>query len=225
MICLTDGDPLAYIAAWGNSEEEAKVKIDDLVQEIPESVFADDHRIAIKGSGNFRDSLTGDYKAHRKVEPEYASLIRTLREYLISDHGAIPADGQEADDLLAQWATECNQNDEEWVIASIDKDLLTIPGVHYNIRKGTIDHIDEDTADYLLNMQLLTGDRADNIQGLKGIGPKKAENILAGTAFGKRRQAVIGAYREHYGQEWETELQLTGDLIFIRGVKDERFKI
>jgi 5'-3' exonuclease len=74
-------------------------------------------------------------------------------------------------------------------------------------------------------MQLLTGDRADNIQGLKGIGPKKAENILAGTAFGKRRQAVIGAYREHYGQEWETELQLTGDLIFIRGVKDERFKI
>lgn len=225
MICLTDGDPLAYIAAWNNTEEEAKAKIDSLVQEIPESVFATDHRIAIKGSGNFRDDVIGDYKAGRKTEPEYAALIRILREYLIDEHNAIPADGQEADDLLAQWAEECRQAGEDWAIASIDKDLLTIPGTHYNIRKGTIEHIDEDTADYLLNAQLLTGDRVDNIQGLKGIGPKKAENILAGATFGNRRARVIGAYREYYGQEWERELQITGDLIYIRKVKDERFEI
>ena len=225
MRCLTDGDPLAYIAAWGRTEEEAKVKMDDLVREIPDSVFATEHRIAVKGSGNFRDTVIDDYKANRKTDPEYGALIRILREYLIEEHGAVPADGQEADDLLAQWAEECRQEGTEWAIASIDKDLLTIPGTHYNIRKGTIDHIDEDTADYLLNAQLLTGDRVDNIQGLKGIGPKKAENILAGFPYGKRRAAVINAYRDCYGQDWESELQTTGDLIYIRKIKDERFKI
>ena len=226
MICLIDGDPLAYIAMWDvENLEEAFGKIDKLIAEIPASVFADDFRVAVKGPGNFRDEIYGDYKGTRSSTPEAAQMVRDLRDYMVEAHGAVEAEGQEADDLLAQWAHELNGEGVDWAIASIDKDLLTIPGTHYNIRKGIIDHVDEDYADYLINKQLLMGDRADNIPGLSGIGDKRAEKILEGVPYGRRREAVINAYREHYGDNWEVELQLTGDLIYIRPIKDERFTI
>jgi len=225
MICLIDGDPLAYIAGWNVEVPEAKKNMDAIVQKICDSVFMEEHRIAVKGPNNFRDNVIDNYKGSRKSTPEQASMVRTLREYLIEAHGAIEAEGQEADDLLAQWSEECNQNGVDWVIASIDKDLLTIPGKHYNIRKGTIEEVGEDQADYLMNQQLLMGDRADDIPGLSGIGAKKSADILEGVPFGKRRSAVIGAYKSHYGDNWESELQLTGELIYIRRVKDEGFKI
>ena len=226
MICLIDGDPLAYIAMWDvENLEEACGKIDKLIAEIPSSVFADDFRVAVKGPGNFRDEVYSEYKAQRNPDPESAKTVRDLRDYMVEAHGAIEAEGQEADDLLAQWAFELSEKEIEWAIASIDKDLLTIPGTHYNIRKGIIEHVDEDRADYLLNKQLLMGDRADNIPGLSGIGDKRAEKLLEGVPYGQRRNAVIAAYRDHYGDNWENELQLTGDLIYIRPIKDERFKI
>ena len=225
MMCLIDGDPLAYIAGWGNTEEEAKVKIDALVEEIVNSAFTDDFKIAVKGKDNFRDKVISGYKGHRKSSSEQAKMVKVLREHMVEAHNAVEAHGQEADDLLAQWAEECREEGEDFVIASIDKDLLTIPGNHYNIRKGTIVYVDEDHADYLLNQQLLMGDRADGIPGLPGIGAKKSENILADVKFGKRRAAVIAAYKEQYGGTWQKELQITGDLIYIRKYKDERFKI
>jgi 5'-3' exonuclease len=46
-------------------------------------------------------------------------------------------------------------------------------------------------------MQCLTGDTADNIKGLKGIGPKKAEKILEGVPMERRWDKVKAVYREH----------------------------
>ena len=225
MICLIDGDVIAYIAAFDKTEEEARVALDQLVMDVGDCVFADDVRIAVKGDNNFRKELFNDYKGHRKSDDEYRAFIDRLRDYLVECHEGEYAHGQEADDLLAQWAQDCMDNDIEYSIASIDKDLLTIPGVHFNIRKGLITHVDDDAADYLLHKQLLMGDSADNIPGLPGIGTKRAERLLEGVPYGKRRDAVIQAYKDQYGDSWEQELQLTGDLIYIRRIKDEGFKI
>jgi len=225
MICLIDGDVIAYIAAYDNTEEEAQAKLDALITDITDCVFADDTRIAVKGEGNFRNDFYDQYKAHRHSDDEYRAFINRLRDYMVQCHDAEEAHGQEADDLLAQWAQECMDSNTEYAIASIDKDLLTIPGVHFNIRKGLITHVDDDHADYLLNKQLLMGDRADNIPGLPGIGDKRAEKILDGVPYGKRRDAVKRAYKDEYGSAWKKELQLTGDLIYIRRFKDERFKV
>jgi 5'-3' exonuclease len=225
MICLIDGDVIAYIAAYGNEEEEAQVSLDKLVVDIMDSVFASGTKIAVKGIGNFRNDMYDEYKGTRASDDEYRAYIDRLRKYLVDHHEGEEAHGQEADDLLAQWAQECMDAGEEYAIASIDKDLLTIPGVHFNIRKNIVSHVDDDEADYLLNRQLLMGDSADNIPGLPGIGAKRAEKILEGVAYGKRREAVKNAYKEIYGSTWESELQFTGDLIWIRRIKDERFKI
>ena len=65
------------------------------------------------------------------------------------------------------------------VICSIDKDLLQIPGRHYNFVKKV--HTVQTYEDGLkhLYMQSLIGDKSDNIIGVAGIGPVKAEQALA----------------------------------------------
>ena len=70
------------------------------------------------------------------------------------------------------------------IIVSIDKDFDQVPGWHYNFVKGEKYYVDDDQGFYNFCAQLLTGDRADNIIGLRGIGPVGAAKILgdAGSA-------------------------------------------
>ena len=49
----------------------------------------------------------------------------------------------EADDLVSIWAYEAIDNNEEYVICGIDKDLLQIPGQHYNYGKDTWQLVNE----------------------------------------------------------------------------------
>jgi len=223
MECFIDGDPLLFICEWKRTMPQAMDRLDEIVQSISDSVFAEETRIAVKGTGNFRYSVLSTYKGNRARELERESRLGQLRERLIDVHSAVPAHGQEADDLLAQWAHQAG--DGPFVIASIDKDLLTIPGIHFNINRGTIEHIDEDRADYLFTQQLLTGDRVDCIPGLSGIGPAKSAKMLHGSKLGKRMAVVKKEYKDVYGAGWKSELQITCDLIFMRREKGVSYKI
>ena len=64
------------------------------------------------------------------------------------------------------------------IIATQDKDLNMIPGAHYNFTKKDGRFIYEAEADAFFYTQLLTGDTTDNIQGVPGLGPKKAAALL-----------------------------------------------
>ena len=46
-------------------------------------------------------------------------------------------------------------------------------------------------------LQCLTGDGTDNIPGIKGIGPKKAEAILFGVPMERRWNRIRAAWRHH----------------------------
>jgi len=63
---------------------------------------------------------------------------------------------------------------------SIDKDLKQVPGWYFNPDKpeNGMEWIDEWTGHFNFYKQLLTGDKVDNIPGIRGIGPKKAEKLL-----------------------------------------------
>ena len=69
--------------------------------------------------------------------------------------------------------------------------------------------------------QILTGDATDNIQGIKGLGPKTAEKILKDVAYEYMLDKVIDTYRLKCGSTWEHELCKSANLIYIRMTSDD----
>ena len=132
----------------------------------------------LTGKGNFRNDIavTAPYKGNRTgtAKPVHYHL---LREYLVDSWSATVSQGIEADDMLAIRATELG---EASVIVSLDKDLDQVPGWHYNFSKKSLYHIDPVEGLFRFYKQMLTGDRVDNIVGVRGIGEVKAEKLLAG---------------------------------------------
>ena len=73
-----------------------------------------------------------------------------------------------------------------------------VPGHHYNPTKKEKYWISEEEGIRNFYKQILTGDTVDNIKGLKGIGPKKAEKILSCCANEiEMYNMCCKAYKEH----------------------------
>jgi 5'-3' exonuclease len=181
LMLLIDGDIIAYRAGFSVKDgdfDDVIEKVDELTELILNAnlFFNDknDYQIYLTGKGNFRYDIAKDYKANRKTsaKPEY--LTETMG-YLIEEYGASVSDGQEADDDIATRACSLDYN---CTIASIDKDFLQIPCDHYNFYHYKHIKVSPLEAHRNFYMQLLTGDVADNIKGVKGLGPVKARKII-----------------------------------------------
>jgi len=128
----------------------------------------------LTGTGNFREKLYPDYKAHRK-DVERPVHLMDCTQYLIEKYGAIVIDGMEADDAMS---IEQYKDPDTSCIVSLDKDLDMVPGGHYNWVRGEYYEVKELDGLRWFYTQVLTGDSVDNIKGLKGIGPKGAQKLL-----------------------------------------------
>ncbi len=121
--------------------------------------------IGSREKDNFRYEVakTLPYKAGRKKRPvEYDAI----RQYMIDFCGAQVVSGCEADDILVKRHKELG---EESILCSIDKDMLQSPGWHFNIDKKTAFKVTEEEAKLNLIFQIIFGDKADNIPGLKHL--------------------------------------------------------
>lgn len=154
---------------------KVKCDIDDFVENIMEQAKADHVTMCISHQNNFRKMLNPEYKANRKATRKPMCFV-PAKEYVMKNYHYEIQPWLEADDVIGILATY--DNGEERIVVSEDKDLLTIPGMHWDIKNQTLWEQDKDTADYLFYKQALTGDSVDNYQGCPGIGPKKAEKIL-----------------------------------------------
>ena len=176
-VAIIDADIICYRVGFASEDvEEATclARVSGLITDIVYlELRCDDYRAYITGKGNFRNEIavTEPYKGNRKdaKRPIHYDAIRTHLQRL----GAVLVEGQEADDAVAIDATESGG----WIV-SIDKDLDQVAGWHYNFVKREEYYITEEEGLRNLYTQVLTGDRTDNIIGLKGIGPKKAEKLL-----------------------------------------------
>ena len=106
----------------------------------------------------------------------------------------------EADDVIGIYMTRPNNTTK--IAVSTDKDMKTIPGVHWNPDKQELVEISEREADYNFYLQVLTGDSTDNYQGCPGVGPKTAEKILADINPNEYWEIITDAYRDRdcYGE-------------------------
>lgn len=192
--------------------------VKQMITSIIEATGADQYKVYLTGKGNFREEMDHEYKANR--DPNHKPThYAAIKEYLIKHHEAEVVDGMEADDAMGIAQTVINNkfnNYDHSVIASIDKDMLMIPGWHFNWNKGVDVFMNEDDAIRHFYKQCLTGDAADNIKGIKGIGEKRAEKILGDCEDEiSYFNAVAEAYDLHYGDEAADRLSHAADLLWI----------
>jgi len=165
--------------------------------------------IFLSGKTNYRNEVatTATYKGNRDGrKPYHHSLIRS---YLMENYHTYVSDGNEADDLLGLYS-----NDDA-VICSKDKDLLMIPGKHYNWNKKTFTVISNDEALFNFHKQLLTGDSVDNIIGIYRMGEVKATKALASLTSKEQWNTVGVMYASHFDSP-EERLEENGKLLWIQ---------
>lgn len=139
-----------------------------------------EYRVLLSPSvGNFREQIATilPYKGNRnsRSRPFYYS---DLRDYLISHYQAQVVTGEEADDRLSYAQRSCRDLGIESYVVGHDKDLLQIPGKHYDYVAGELFEITPDQGRMSLWMQVLMGDPGDNVGGCFGIGYQKAKNRI-----------------------------------------------
>lgn len=177
MKLLIDADIIAYQAAAIAEQEGRDRAITNarvMLSDICKALNCKDRQLFLTGEGNFRKevAVSREYKGNRKDKPKPRHLA-AVRESL-EDIGAVVAQGIEADDAIATAAVA----NPKAVICSTDKDFLQVPGMQYNWTNKKKLRVSEENGYYWFCRQCLTGDSADNIPGLKGIGPKKAQALL-----------------------------------------------
>lgn len=131
--------------------------------------------LLLSGSDNFRFDVATvkGYKANRKDVPKPVHY-GAIREYLIGAHGASESSNCEADDVVSILARQHPRS----VIATIDKDLDQIPGLHWDYAKHVEYNVGEIEAMEMFYTQILSGDTTDNIPGLPGVATKTAEGHM-----------------------------------------------
>lgn len=209
MIALIDGDLVSFISAASAENEDEWVAISrthNFVEKILEGSGTEICELYLSGESNFRYSVFPEYKVNRDgaYRPRHQ---KACIQFLKEDWGAVVfREELEADDALG-----ILQN-ENTIICSIDKDMLMIPGEHYQwaiFRKGQEvrpeRRITMHGADCLYHFyyQLLIGDPTDGIKGAVGIGKKKAVGILQGC---NSHMEYIEACRPYFSCDEEMEM-------------------
>lgn len=129
---------------------------------------------------NFRYEYFSAYKENR-LKQDKPVFLSEVHEYILKKYSAVEAVGEEADDLVSIRQYEMNplgfkEEIKDSIIVSIDKDLDTVPGWHYNYRKKILYFVTELEAKKNFYLQILTGDKSDNVPRVrKGWIQKKAE--------------------------------------------------
>lgn len=201
MIALIDGDLVAYRCAASAENESLDIAIsraDKLMRDLIEQTNAEKYRCFLTGLTNFRKQIDPEYKANR-TQPRPRHL-ETLREFLIVEWKAEVQEDIEADDALG--IAQCASS-EQTAIVSLDKDLLQIPGLHYQWGIGT-EKWSKDAKWYNVSdiiglrsfyASSLIGDKSDNICGVDGLGKVKSSRLLADLVT---EQEMFDACRKAY---------------------------
>lgn len=170
--------------------EQAKYGIGQFIEKLRVRCKCGKVILFVTGAFNFRYAVLPTYKHNRQdvVKPR---LIDALKKWAAEEYEVVSVRGLEADDLLGIYAT---RDPEGTVVATVDKDLKQIPCNLYLWNHDTLERITLDDADLWFYRQILTGDSTDGYTGVPGIGPKRAERILAETPRENWWDAILGAY-------------------------------
>lgn len=172
--------------------------------------------VVFEGGRGFRNELYEEYKATRMVTPggvkEAVPWVKEIVQLL--GVAMVEVDGWEGDDVIATLVTVARRSGiSEVVIISDDKDLKQVLGKGISILKS--DKLSEKgftrisaqnfaqkhdglSPENLTDLMALTGDKSDNIPGVRKVGPKTALSLVK--AFGSL-EAVLSAVQGGWSDE------------------------
>tara|TARA_R100000808_G_C2119625_1_gene131240 strand:+ start:103 stop:1098 length:996 start_codon:yes stop_codon:yes gene_type:complete len=208
---LIDADIVAYRAAavsqedidWKDghegvtlSRQQALESAEHILKEWTHGARCKKAILCFTCKDNFRKEIYPAYKSNRKGDPP--ELLGEVIAYLQDKYESYSVSRLEADDVMSIYAT--SEFIKSAVIVSIDKDMKTVPAMIFNPDKDAVPWRNRVVqADRWWMMQTLMGDTSDGFPGIPGIGPKKAEKILAesrSTSLISLWGTVVSAYRD-----------------------------
>jgi len=198
-LTIIDLDSIIYVVAYQErnanddyfSELTVRGKVESFVDDIIKETSAECLLgfYQLQGHKNFRYNIYQKYKEKRPEAPDFIKMWRPLiHETFDSITGIFGLKVIESDDAVSIAAREY-ASDYEITLAHIDKDLNSIPGLHYNYNKKLFYNVTKEEAKFFFKCQVLAGDASDSISGIPGIGLKTAAKFVSAT------DSVVIAYK------------------------------
>lgn len=230
------------VLTWDEGLDSAILNLRGMKKAIVRASMTQKHSWYLtKGSSLWRnqDAHIQGYKANREGgrKPIYYD---DLRQFMIDSFKAKLLAGLEADDAVAALSRE---NPGKMIIASGDKDLLTVPGLHLRLGKvkDGVKFQSELAACRMFYTQMLAGDTIDNIKGLKGTKSKPGWGMTGASnammQFTTERQMadfVASLYQDKFADgflcpdgtqlTWWQVMEENANLLFLRREHDTKFK-
>jgi len=156
----------------------------------------------------FRLEIDPEYKANREPPPEDLApqITRILEIVQAQEIPILSVPGFEADDVLATVCEKLTDEDIEIVMVSTDKYLAQRLADRYGPEEA-------------IDIQILTGDSTDNIPGIKGVGPKKAVDLIqkygSADAVIEHAEELTPAMRKNV-QAFADQIEITRQLVTLR---------
>jgi 5'-3' exonuclease len=226
---LIDGDVLLYKAGFSAETKEAdeegnpikvaaplwvaKANLDAVINKILKEL-KDEYLVVLSAhkeiNYRFEVATTLPYKGNRKEEDKPIHYAE-LKKHLEARHPCVVTTYGEGDDLMGY--LQCTM-EVPTILVSIDKDMLMIPGINYNMNTGQVLECSDPGDLWVMETragtkilkghgfkwfcaQMLMGDKVDNIPGLHRYGPVKAlTNLKDCTTIRDMWAKVLRLYRK-----------------------------
>ncbi len=182
----------------------------------------------------FRFDIFPEYKANREKMPDdLGPQIDEIKRMLsVLEIAVIEDPDHEADDVLGSIAAKYASKDLEVVLVTGDKDayqLVKENVIIYANKKGISEHEVYDregvvsklgiTPEQVTDYMALTGDSSDNVPGVRGVGEKTAQKLIAEygnlEAIYENLESIRGKLKEQLSAGRESAY-LSRDLVTIR---------
>lgn len=197
---LIDADVLAYKCAagsetavnWGGetdddcmwqvtaNETKAKADLHAEIDNLMSSLDADAYVLALTDTLNWRHGVLPSYKGNR-ASVRKPLILPQMRAYMRDSLDAWQRPGLEGDDILGILSGLRDRFPGERIVVTVDKDLSTVPGLHYRPHRSVLGafEVTEASADRFHLLQGIAGDPTDGYSGCPSWGMKTAEEWLA----------------------------------------------
>ncbi|MBL4612957.1 MAG: DNA polymerase I [Emcibacter sp.] len=179
-----DGTPINAVMGFSNMLFKLLKDLDDNARPSHLACIFD------RARKTFRNDIYPEYKAHRPPAPEdlvpqFPIIHEAVKAFNIP---AIDAAGFEADDIIATYARLAEAEGFTVTIVSSDKDLMQLVGDKIEMfdsmknRRIGPDEVFEKFGvgpEKVIEVQALSGDAADNVPGVPGVGMETASIVIS----------------------------------------------